>query len=114
MPLLRLEQMSRMTTEHWPLMASAESWYLVLYIHYPRSTPKVLFITLFLSGLCLLFQMWPDLIQKSKDGGLDVIETYVFWNLREPVRGQYNFEGRCDLVKFVKVVAAAGPYACAE
>ncbi|KAG4984285.1 hypothetical protein JHK87_029034 [Glycine soja] len=106
MPLLRLEQMSRMTTEHWSLMTSAESWYLVLYIHYPRSTPK----------------MWPDLIQKSKDGGLDVIETYVFWNLREPVRGQYNFEGRCDLIKFVKVVAAAGPYvhlqigpyACAE
>ena len=35
---------------------------------------------------------------------------------------QYNFEGRGDLVKFVKVVAAAGlyvhlrigPYACAE
>ncbi|CAL0321928.1 unnamed protein product [Lupinus luteus] len=75
-------------------------------IHYPRSTPE----------------MWPDLIQKSKDGGLDVIETYVFWNLHEPVRGQYNFEGRNDLVKFVKTVAAAGlyvhlrvgPYACAE
>lgn len=33
-------------------------------------------------------QMWPDLIQKSKDGGLDVIETYVFWNLHEPVRNQ--------------------------
>lgn len=32
--------------------------------------------------------MWPDLIQKSKDGGLDVIETYVFWNLHEPVRNQ--------------------------
>ena len=30
-------------------------------------------------------QMWPDLIQKSKDGGLDAIETYVFWNLYEPV-----------------------------
>ncbi|KAJ1424345.1 Glycoside hydrolase, family 35 [Sesbania bispinosa] len=41
-------------------------------IHYPRSTPE----------------MWPDLIQKSKEGGLDVIETYVFWNLHEPVRGQ--------------------------
>ncbi|XP_057449008.1 beta-galactosidase 8-like [Lotus japonicus] len=75
-------------------------------IHYPRSTPE----------------MWPDLIQKSKDGGLDVIETYVFWNLHEPVRGQYNFEGRGDLVQFVKAVAAAGlyvhlrigPYACAE
>ncbi|XP_047175407.1 beta-galactosidase 8-like [Vigna umbellata] len=75
-------------------------------IHYPRSTPE----------------MWPDIIQKSKDGGLDVIETYVFWNLHEPVQGQYNFEGRADLVKFVKTVAAAGlyvhlrigPYACAE
>ncbi|CAI8605005.1 unnamed protein product [Vicia faba] len=66
--------------------------------------------------------MWPDLIQKSKDGGIDVIETYVFWNLHEPVRRQYNFEGRGDLVGFVKAVAAAGlyvhlrigPYACAE
>jgi len=35
--------------------------------------------------------MWPDLIQKSKDGGLDVIETYVFWNLHEPVKGQVLF-----------------------
>ncbi|KAL5765826.1 hypothetical protein ACOSP7_016443 [Xanthoceras sorbifolium] len=75
-------------------------------IHYPRSTPE----------------MWPDLIQKSKDGGLDVIETYVFWNGHEPVRNQYNFEGRYDLVKFVKLVAEAGlyvhlrigPYVCAE
>lgn len=32
--------------------------------------------------------MWPDLIQKSKDGGLDVIETYVFWNIHEPARNQ--------------------------
>ncbi|XP_021887024.1 beta-galactosidase 8 [Carica papaya] len=75
-------------------------------IHYPRSTPE----------------MWADLIQKSKDGGLDVIETYVFWNIHEPVRNQYNFEGRNDLVKFVKLVAEAGlyvhlrigPYVCAE
>ncbi|GLU19005.1 hypothetical protein SLE2022_352760 [Rubroshorea leprosula] len=75
-------------------------------IHYPRSTPE----------------MWPDLIQKSKDGGLDVIQTYVFWNLHEPVRNQYNFEGRNDLVKFVKLVGEAGlyvhlrigPYVCAE
>ncbi|XP_042439470.1 beta-galactosidase 6-like isoform X1 [Zingiber officinale] len=75
-------------------------------IHYPRSTPE----------------MWPDLIDKSKDGGLDVIETYVFWNLHEPVQGQYDFEGRKDLVRFVKTVASAGlyvhlrigPYVCAE
>ncbi|KAK6141947.1 hypothetical protein DH2020_024320 [Rehmannia glutinosa] len=75
-------------------------------IHYPRSTPE----------------MWPDLIKKSKDGGLDIIETYVFWNLHEPNRGQFDFSGRKDLVKFIKLVGEAGlfvhlrigPYVCAE
>ncbi|BBH00831.1 Beta-galactosidase 6 [Prunus dulcis] len=75
-------------------------------IHYPRSTPEV----------------WPEMIKKSKEGGLDVIENYVFWNYHEPVKGQYYFEGRFDLVRFVKTVQEAGllvhfrigPYACAE
>lgn len=97
--------------------------------------------------------MWPDLIQKAKEGGLDVIQTYVFWNGHEPEPGkvnhegrkkkkrilvvlskienilkhfsllpQYYFEGRYDLVKFIKLVKQAGlyvhlrigPYACAE
>ncbi|XP_042415472.1 beta-galactosidase 11-like [Zingiber officinale] len=63
-------------------------------IHYPRSTAE----------------MWPDLIKSAKDGGLNVIETYTFWNAHEPVHGQYNFEGNCDLVKFIKLVQAAGMY----
>ncbi|GLT39194.1 hypothetical protein SLA2020_134000 [Shorea laevis] len=75
-------------------------------IHYPRSTPE----------------MWEDLIQKAKDGGLDVIETYVFWNVHEPAAGNYNFEGRYDLVRFIKTIQKAGlyahlrigPYVCAE
>ncbi|OVA08712.1 D-galactoside/L-rhamnose binding SUEL lectin domain [Macleaya cordata] len=75
-------------------------------IHYPRSTPE----------------MWEDLIQKAKDGGLDVIETYVFWNGHEPTPGNYYFEGRYDLVRFIKTVQKAGlyvhlrigPYVCAE
>lgn len=32
--------------------------------------------------------MWPNLIEKSKEGGADVIETYVFWNGHEPVKGE--------------------------
>lgn len=28
--------------------------------------------------------MWPSLIRKSKEGGLNTIETYVFWNAHEP------------------------------
>ncbi|XP_047090032.1 beta-galactosidase 6-like [Lolium rigidum] len=75
-------------------------------IHYPRSTPD----------------MWPGLMQKAKDGGLDIVETYVFWDVHEPVRGQYDFEGRNDLVRFIKAAADAGlyvhlrigPYVCAE
>ncbi|KAK3210506.1 hypothetical protein Dsin_015212 [Dipteronia sinensis] len=75
-------------------------------IHYPRSTPE----------------MWPDLIQKAKDGGLDVIQTYVFWNGHEPSPGKYYFEDRYDLVRFIKLVQQAGllfhlrigPYVCAE
>lgn len=98
--------------------------------------------------------MWEDLIYKAKEGGLDVIETYVFWNVHEPSPGnvfhwhsfgslivfflfklrfiisvlssrnslQFDFEGRNDLVRFVKTIQKAGlyahlrigPYVCAE
>ncbi|KAL3621849.1 Beta-galactosidase 3 [Castilleja foliolosa] len=75
-------------------------------IHYPRSTPE----------------MWEDLISKAKEGGVDVIDTYIFWNVHEPSPGNYNFEGRNDLVRFVKTIQKAGlyahlrigPYVCAE
>ncbi|CAH8338182.1 unnamed protein product [Eruca vesicaria subsp. sativa] len=75
-------------------------------IHYPRSTPE----------------MWPGLIQKAKEGGVDVIETYVFWNGHEPSPGNYYFGDRYDLVKFIKLVQQAGlyvnlrigPFVCAE
>ncbi|KAJ1401317.1 Glycoside hydrolase, family 35 [Sesbania bispinosa] len=75
-------------------------------IHYPRSTPE----------------MWEDLIRKAKHGGLDVIDTYVFWDVHELSPGNYNFEGRYDLVGFIKTVQKVGlyanlrigPYVCAE
>ncbi|XP_030523326.1 beta-galactosidase 13-like [Rhodamnia argentea] len=63
-------------------------------IHYPRSTPD----------------MWPDLIRKAKQGGLNVIQTYVFWNAHEPVEGQYNFDGNYDLVKFIKLIGENNMY----
>ncbi|KAI3443528.1 hypothetical protein Pfo_000193 [Paulownia fortunei] len=75
-------------------------------IHYPRSTTE----------------MWPDLIKKAKAGGLDAIETYVFWNAHEPLRRHYDFTGNLDLIRFIKtvqdeglyVVLRIGPYVCAE
>ncbi|KAH9781230.1 Beta-galactosidase 16 [Citrus sinensis] len=36
--------------------------------------------------------MWPSLISKAKEGGLDVIQTYVFWNLHEPQPGKIENE----------------------
>ncbi|KAJ6775112.1 BETA-GALACTOSIDASE RELATED [Salix purpurea] len=65
-------------------------------IHYPRSTPE----------------MWPSLIAKAKEGGVDVIQTYVFWNLHEPRPGEYDFSGRNDVVGFVKEIQAQGLYVC--
>ncbi|RVW93374.1 Beta-galactosidase 3 [Vitis vinifera] len=42
--------------------------------------------------------------------GLDAIDTYVFWNLHEPSPGKYNFEGRYDLVRFIKLIQKAGGF----
>ena len=47
-------------------------------------------IHLFSLWCCCELQMWRDLIQKAKDGGLDVIQTYVFWNGHEPSPGKVN------------------------
>ncbi|KDO57770.1 hypothetical protein CISIN_1g004219mg [Citrus sinensis] len=76
----------------------------------------------YFSFFFIWLQMWPDLIQKAKDGGLDVIQTYVFWNGHEPTQGNYYFQDRYDLVRFIKLVQQAGlyvhlrigPYVCAE
>lgn len=35
-------------------------------------------------------QMWPSLITKAKQGGLNVIDTYVFWNVHEPQPNKVN------------------------
>lgn len=35
--------------------------------------------------------MWPSIIAKAKEGGLDVIQTYVFWNVHEPISGQASY-----------------------
>ncbi|KAK9048405.1 hypothetical protein SSX86_032632 [Deinandra increscens subsp. villosa] len=58
----------------------------------------------------IITTMWPSLIAKAKEGGLDAIQTYVFWNLHEPQPGQYDFTGRNDIVSFIKQVQQQGLY----
>ncbi|KAJ2001537.1 hypothetical protein GGI04_003696 [Coemansia thaxteri] len=76
-------------------------------LHYPRSTPE----------------MWDSQMKKAKIGGLNTIDTYVFWNVHEAVKGQYDFAtDRANLPLFLEtarrnglfVMLRIGPYVCAE
>lgn len=64
-------------------------------IHYPR-VPRV---------------EWTSRILMAKAMGLNTISTYVFWNLHEPKRGEYDFSGEKDVVAFVKLCEELGMYA---
>ena len=65
---------------------------------------------------------WKDRLMKMKAGGLNAVQTYIAWNVHEPVQGQYNFEGDADFVSFIELanslglllIVRAGPYICAE
>ena len=65
---------------------------------------------------------WKDRLLKMKAAGLNAVQTYVAWNVHEPIEGQYNFRGDADLASFIKladslgmlVIVRAGPYICAE
>ncbi|KAJ2655649.1 Beta-galactosidase-1-like protein [Coemansia sp. RSA 1200] len=76
-------------------------------IHYPRSTPE----------------MWDSLMKKAKDGGINTIDTYVFWNMHERTKGVYDFAtDRANLPLFLEtarrnglfVMLRIGPFVCAE
>jgi len=75
-------------------------------IHYPR-VPR---------------ECWRDRMKMAKAMGLNTIGTYVFWNVHEPEKGQYDFAGNNDIAAFVKmakeeglwVVLRPSPYVCAE
>ncbi|XP_020215011.2 beta-galactosidase 13 [Cajanus cajan] len=57
-------------------------------IHYPRSTPE----------------MWSEILERAKRGGINVVQTYVFWNVHEPVKGKFVMEPEYDYVKFIKLI----------
>lgn len=70
----------------------------------------------------VLPEYWEDRLTKLKLAGFNTVETYVCWNLHEPKKGQFNFEGMLDLVNFLKIaqkvglyaIVRPGPYICAE
>ena len=65
---------------------------------------------------------WEDSLAKLKAAGLNTVETYVCWNLHEPRKGEFDFDGMLDLVEFLRIaqrlglyaIVRPGPYICAE
>lgn len=48
-------------------------------------------------------QYWDESIKKMKAGGINVIATYVFWNIHEEIEGKFNWTGDRDVRKFVEL-----------
>ncbi|KOP67351.1 beta-galactosidase [Bacillus sp. FJAT-18019] len=67
-------------------------------------------------------EYWRDRLIKLKACGLNTVETYVPWNLHEPQKGEFCFEGIADIVRFIEIAAELelyvivrpSPYICAE
>ena len=67
-------------------------------------------------------EYWEDIMTKIKAAGLNTVETYTCWNMHEPRKGEYNFDGMLDIEKYIrtaqkvglKVIMRTGPYICAE
>lgn len=65
---------------------------------------------------------WEEEIVKMKAGGVNVIPTYIFWNLHEPREGEWHWEGNLNLRHFVElcrkhqmdVIVRIGPFCHAE
>jgi len=79
-------------------------------MHYPRSSA----------------QEWGPIMRSMRDNGINLLQTYVFWNLHEKVQGNYVFTGMSeeneDIIAFLTAAKEAGlyvnlrfgPYVCAE
>ena len=67
-------------------------------------------------------EYWRDRLEKLKAMGANTVETYIPWNMHEPVKGRFVFDGMLDIRKFVLLAQELGlyvilrpsPYICAE
>lgn len=67
-------------------------------------------------------QYWQDRLEKCKAMGCNTVETYIPWNMHEPEKGKFRFEGMLDIERFIRlawelglyVIIRPSPYICAE
>lgn len=82
--------------------------------------------TLLISGAMHYFrtlpEAWEDRLQKIASAGFNCVETYVPWNLHEKKENEFDYNGICDLEKFLELAEKIGlyvilrpsPYICTE
>src|SRR5690349_20520272 len=46
---------------------------------------------------------WEDELVKMRMGGINIVATYIFWNVHEEVQGTFDWTGRRDLRRFVEL-----------
>lgn len=67
-------------------------------------------------------EQWEQEIIKMKAGGVNVIPSYIFWSLHEPVEGKFCWEGNLNLRRFIElckkhdmdVIVRIGPFGHGE
>ncbi|MCX6222681.1 MAG: beta-galactosidase [Bacteroidia bacterium] len=67
-------------------------------------------------------ELWPQLLDRSVNMGLNCVASYIFWGFHEPQKDVYDFSGQRDIGYFLKlckernlkVILRMGPYCCAE
>ncbi|MEY8445489.1 beta-galactosidase family protein [Enterococcus ratti] len=65
---------------------------------------------------------WRQTLKNLQAMGCNCVETYIPWNLHEPMKGQFNFSGLADVIKFLGIAEELGlfiivrpsPYICGE
>lgn len=67
-------------------------------------------------------EYWRDRLEKLKAMGCNTVETYIPWNMHEPKKGRFHFDGILDVEAFIETAQSLGlyviirpsPYICAE
>ncbi len=75
------------------LLRNGKRWFPVMgEIHYSRYPEK----------------FWKEALLKMKEGGVDIVSSYVIWIHHEEIEGEFDFQGQRNLRKFVETVRECG------
>ncbi len=55
-------------------------------------------------------EMWEHSLYNLKAMGCNTVETYVPWNMHEPKKGEFNFEGLANIEQFLQTAQDLGLY----